>query len=111
MVKVREVLKIKERVNVLNPKNKKLPDPNNCKLIQKLYCNNSRKVLRVILDNDSDFCDLDPAEVATHYSGVNSVCDGILDYLRDYTCAHSTLNADRFTRREVKSKLFACGNT
>ena len=111
LARAKDYLKIRERGITSSRKNRNLPDVNDYKTIQKLYRNNQWKALRVILGNDADFCDLDPAEVASHYAIADSVCDSDTGYLTDYTRAQSTVGEDMFTRREVKNKLFSCENT
>lgn len=86
-------------------------DPTNPTEIQKLYRRNRKKALRLILDKDSDFCDLNPEEVANHYNSTSSDPPVSTDFMIEGEPATNVMNTGRFTRREVSRRLKSCENT
>ena len=110
--RVRRELGIRDRVDP-NQKNvrRRVVDPLDCKAIQKLYRNNRKKALRIILGENNEFCDLDPEVVARHYCGEPVDEGGDRSYIEYYGNASGEVACGRFTSKEVLAKLKKCDNT
>ena len=77
-------------------------DPNDCRAIQKLYHSNRKKALRVVLDDEPDFCGQNPEIVATHYTDTVSSSDDVIDYLEFYAKSERKIN-EMLSRCEIKN--------
>lgn len=86
-------------------------DPSNPSEIQKLYKKNRKKALRLIYNEEYDFCTLDPEEVANHYDTVAQDPSINTEFMMEGDPAASKFNSLPFTKVEVSKKLKACDNT
>lgn len=86
-------------------------DPDNSTEIQKLYWKNRKKALRIINNDSSEFCDLDPEEVADYY--VITPDDQLFntEFMIEGESAKNTIDTSPFNRVEVTKKLKSCENT
>lgn len=77
--------------------------------MQKLYRRNRKKALRIIYDEDSDVCNLDPQAVADHYSSNRTDPSDEAAFFDKMPKAKLFVNTQYFTKKEVRLK--ACDNT
>ena len=110
--RVRKELGIRDKADSDRKKVKRrVVDPLDCKALQKLYRSNRKKALRVILSEESEFCNLDPELVASHYCSEPADESNDKSYLDHCGKASSEVICSRFTSKEVLSKLKKCDNT
>lgn len=83
----------------------------NAKEIQRLYRKIRNKIFRIIYDEQSDFCDLDPEVVANHYHSTPIDKPTDINFMKTSDPAGKNMNTELFTHREISKTLRACENT
>lgn len=111
LVWLKKELNFKTRVDDGAVRPPKQIDPKNPTDIKKLYRRNRKKALRLTYNEESDFCDLDPEEVANHYNTVLSDKPHSTEFMIEGEPAGDPMNTSPFTRNEVSKKLKTCENT
>lgn len=93
------------------PRPPKVISFDDAKAIQRLYRKNRKKALRIIYDDPSDFCDLDPELVANHYNTDSTPPPDNTDFMREINPADNPMNTLPFTPSEISKRLRRCENT
>lgn len=99
LIDIKKELNFKDRPDGGTVRPPKTIDHTNVTEIQKLYRRNRKKALRLILEENSDFCDLDPEEVANHYNSTSSDPPASTDFMIEGDPATQPMNIDPFTRK------------
>lgn len=79
--------------------------------LQKLFCVIRKKALRMINNDDSEFCDLDPEIVYNHYISNPFDLWSNTDYMSKMTPAIEKINTNKFTKVEISKRLKFCKKT
>lgn len=81
------------------------------KSVQRLYRKNRKKALRIIYNDESDFCDLDPEAVANHYATDAQDQLSDLTFMKEIDISPTAMNGRQFTPSKINRKLRRCENT
>lgn len=98
---IKKQLRFKEREGDGAVRPPKKYDVNNPTEMQKLYRHNRKKALRLIYGEESEFCDLDPEEVANHYNSEAYDKPPSTEFMIEGNPAPKKMNTSPFTRVEV----------
>ena len=89
-------------------------DPEDCKQIQRLYRNNRRKAVRLILDGESKRCNISNIQVAEHFQQIFQEKNFDREQLQSLPITPATrqeVTTEPFTEEEIKRRLDKAENT
>jgi len=112
--KVQEHCKIRRLYPEEQPQVSRTTDPDDCKQIQRLYKNNRRRAVRLILDGETNRCNISNIQVAEHFQNLFQLKEFEEDQLQSLPTPppnRQEASVEPLSEAEIKRRLAKAENT